>query len=376
MTHPDRKRPVYEWNPFEVAFCGHSGSGKTTLIEKCIRHFSRERRVAYLKHDAHRFEMDVKGKDTWRAAEAGASCRGINSADASAVLTAGEGGDEAWRAFALQHDLLLVEGYKQSPLPKLVFEDPGGEMLRGIREGRLTNVMALISGGSRPAAMPGTGLPRFGRDDLGSVLECIEAGWKAAVAPLRALVLGGGRSTRMGEDKSELRYHDRPHALWLMDLCESLGIPASLSLRPDQAHELEESRIVRDTFLGLGPLGGILSALVAGPRCAWLVLSCDLPFVTEAAIRELLAARDPFRFATAFHNAEKGWPEPLLTVYEPKFLPRVLGFLGRGHVCPRKVLINSRIASLQPGDPDWLFNANNPEERRRAERRLTGKENA
>ena len=51
-----------------VSIVGTSGSGKTTLLVKVISELvSRGYRVATLKHDAHRFEIDKEGKDSWRA---------------------------------------------------------------------------------------------------------------------------------------------------------------------------------------------------------------------------------------------------------------------------------------------------------------------
>jgi molybdopterin-guanine dinucleotide biosynthesis protein MobB len=55
-----------------VSFVGNSGVGKTTFLEKLIREFkSRGYRVAAVKHDAHRFEIDYPGKDSWRLTQAG-----------------------------------------------------------------------------------------------------------------------------------------------------------------------------------------------------------------------------------------------------------------------------------------------------------------
>ncbi|MDA9793096.1 molybdopterin-guanine dinucleotide biosynthesis protein MobB, partial [Bacteriovoracaceae bacterium] len=68
----------YTYHPFEIAFCGLSNSGKTTLVSKLIKELSTDYNVGYLKHDAHGFEMDKTGKDTWHATNSGASVVVIN----------------------------------------------------------------------------------------------------------------------------------------------------------------------------------------------------------------------------------------------------------------------------------------------------------
>ena len=71
----------YQFNPFEISICGYSGLGKTTLICKLLQSLSKKYRVGYIKHDAHRFEMDKKGKDTYQASQNGASGVGIYSSE-------------------------------------------------------------------------------------------------------------------------------------------------------------------------------------------------------------------------------------------------------------------------------------------------------
>jgi molybdopterin-guanine dinucleotide biosynthesis protein B len=106
-----------------VVLAGTSGSGKTTLAEKLIRRLvAHRRRVAYVKHDAHRFEMDRRGKDTWRAMHAGASAVAIASAEQWAWL--GRVGipdiEELVRRALRLADVCLIEGYHGSRYRKVL----------------------------------------------------------------------------------------------------------------------------------------------------------------------------------------------------------------------------------------------------------------
>jgi molybdopterin-guanine dinucleotide biosynthesis protein B len=105
-------------------FAGYSGSGKTTLIEQLIpRLVLRGLRVSLIKHAHHLFDIDKPGKDSYRHREAGASEVLITS-DQRWVLMhelrdePEPSLDEQLRRFS-PCDLVLVEGYKHAPIPKL-----------------------------------------------------------------------------------------------------------------------------------------------------------------------------------------------------------------------------------------------------------------
>ena len=70
-----------------ITIVGKSGSGKTTLLEKIIQQLKKDEiRIAVINHDAHRFEMDRPGKDTWRMAQAGADVVAISSSEKVAMI--------------------------------------------------------------------------------------------------------------------------------------------------------------------------------------------------------------------------------------------------------------------------------------------------
>ncbi|MDO7850240.1 NTP transferase domain-containing protein [Hymenobacter convexus] len=197
--------------------------------------------------------------------------------------------------------------------------------------------------------------------------------YQLAVPVLRGLVLAGGRSERMQTDKGALHYHgldQRQHtAALLAEFCPDVRV----SVRPDQAAELPAGlTALPDTFLNLGPLGGILSAFQADPNAAWLVLACDLPFLTRSTLEYLVSNRQPARMATSFRSPWDEFPEPLVSIWEPRGYGQLLRFLSLGYSCPRKALINSDIELLAPPAPDELRNVNTPAERAAATQELSG----
>jgi len=116
-------------------FAGWSGSGKTTLIEKLIPLFvKRGLRVSLIKHAHHTFDVDVPGKDSYRHRHAGAAEVLVTSSRRWVLMHELRGEHEPSFDEQVKHlspcDLLLVEGFKHGPIPKLeVWRAEPGEPL-------------------------------------------------------------------------------------------------------------------------------------------------------------------------------------------------------------------------------------------------------
>lgn len=243
--------------------------------------------------------------------------------------------------------------------------------------GRLTQVDLLLTKSGDPDFVMPAEMPEFLKNHLPDwanipVLDMTATERIAVfleqnirIAPVKALVLTGGKSTRMGQDKFAIVYHDQPHWQFLRDLLEKNGLKVYISCRAEQSGDFAEEKVITDSFTDLGPMGAILSAFRHDPNAAWLVLACDLPLFDEATLQFLLSNRNPSAVATAFRQPsdEAGFPEPLVAIWEPKSYARLLQFLAQGVSCPRKVLINSSIHLLDVPSPESLMNANTPEER-------------
>ena len=139
------------------------------------------------------------------------------------------------------------------------------------------------------------------------------------------VVLAGGRSTRLGQDKVRLRLpgDGRDMLARTADLLAACTDGVVISCRaPDAGEEtlaLPGIRSIPDAEPGLGPLGGVWSAL-RELRQPILVLSCDLPFMDVPTLRRLIdarGARPPEALMTTFQQAETGFIEALVSIYEP-----------------------------------------------------------
>ncbi|HJV44907.1 MAG TPA: molybdopterin-guanine dinucleotide biosynthesis protein B [Bacillota bacterium] len=100
---------------------GYKNSGKTTTACRLIEYFAqRGLKVGSIKHDAHDFEVDYPGKDTWRHREAGASAVAISSKDKTAYMEQVGTSLEDLISRMSHMELIVVEGYKFSDYPKIV----------------------------------------------------------------------------------------------------------------------------------------------------------------------------------------------------------------------------------------------------------------
>ena len=183
-------------------------------------------------------------------------------------------------------------------------------------------------------------------------------------APLYGLILAGGASTRMQRDKAALSYQGKTQLDRAFELAQRHVTKVFVSVRSSQIAEPTRAHrpLIVDSVDGGGPIVGIRSALAAHPGAAWLVLACDLPFLTDAAIEQLIAERDPNVLATAYLSAHDGLPEPLCAIWEPAAAAAIAAYSESGGICPRKFLRTHPVKLIEPRDRRALDNINTPEE--------------
>ena len=271
------------------------------------------------------------------------------------------------RLFYSSYDLVLINGNHYPGKSQILFLDPEKEASIQKRMHQITDVRLVIRMTKDIKAFDCllekfpefNEIPHFDLDQRDQIAREIEKFVDLNVPPVKGLVLAGGQSLRMGTDKGLLNYFGKSQRSYSLELLQKCNLKAKLSVRKEQ--EVSDTEVIEDVFLGLGPFGAICSAFQNDPNSAWLVLATDLPYVDEELIRKLLNRRDPSKVATAVKGKKKEFPEPLITIWEPKAYPIMLQFLAQGISCPRKVLINSDVELLETDDA-YIYNVNTPEE--------------
>jgi len=272
------------------------------------------------------------------------------------------------RALLNDCDLVLVNGNHFTASSQVMVLDPAKSLQNKLD--KLTNVRLILLKdytGQIPDYITNH-LPHFSAipvlpfDDTQAIIDFVSDFMQQQIPAVNGLVLSGGLSTRMGNDKSEINYHGTTQRQHVFNLLSSYCKEVFVSCNQEQAQSIGDLPFIQDSFLGLGPLGGILSAFQQNPNVAWLTVACDLPLLSTAIIQYLISHRNPSKMATAFLDSAGEFPEPLVTIWEPRAYPILLQFLSQGYSCPRKALINSDVAILQAPDAFAFKNVNTTEE--------------
>ena len=363
-TDKKQSKTHYTLHPYELAFVGFSNSGKTTLIESLVHKLKDRFSIGYLKSDAHSFAMDQPGKDTQRIYAAGATSALIHGEDGFASNSKLKPSEWKLKEATLDYDCLFVEGWKTSKLPKIVVLNNNVEIWKQLDIH--PNVRCIVY--SSKQQLPGIPeslamVPLFHRDEIEKLVQWIKEYYQSISAPLNALILAGGQSIRMGKDKASLQYQKSNQALHLKTLLNPFCENVYLSRNPEQAPlGFPTEFCLPDVFQNMGPVSGILSAFRFNLNSAWLVVACDLPYLDESTLENLIQQRKSQKFATCYLDSAGKFPEPLCTIFEPKFYGKALQFLAQGYACPRKALLNTEIALLGNPPSKALHNVNTPVE--------------
>src|SRR6185503_5559279 len=179
-----------------LGIAGWKGSGKTTLIERALPELvASGLAVTVVEHDVHGLRIDAAGADSDRLFRAGASVVVEGPGESLARWRPSDAGSLAHRLAPIERtcDLVLVEGYKREPHPKVWL----------LRAGE-TEPPPEATGVVATLPWDGDRIETF----LSVARERLAAAW--ASAPRRAAVLVGGASRRMGRPKEAIEIDGRP----------------------------------------------------------------------------------------------------------------------------------------------------------------------
>ncbi len=152
-----------------IGLAGWSGAGKTTLIKRLIPELNRRGfTVSTIKHAHHSFDVDQPGKDSYEHRAAGANEVIVASAKRIALMRELREAPEPTLAELLRMlaevDIVIVEGFKRDPIPKLqIFREANGKPPLQPED---PFIVAVVSDGA-----PRLGLPHAPLDDIGAVAD-------------------------------------------------------------------------------------------------------------------------------------------------------------------------------------------------------------
>ncbi len=365
--HTDLERPAMgTFGRNEWAILGAPCEEIKSLADKIVRVLSPRHKCAYADAAHNDEALSLPGR-----LASGAVLEYTDCTDHRTVFYKNTLNASKLRSIFAEADLILVNGNHHQAKAQVVVIDPKKEASLQRRIGQLANVkLFLLAEGVTDLfdfikdKVPGwENIPVYRFTETNKIVDFFKREMHTARPKLNGLVLAGGKSERMGFDKGAIDWHGKEQRYRVADMLSNFCDEVFISCREDQSQQLNNQYpAIKDTFTGLGPYGGILSAFREQPDRAWLVVACDLPLLSERTLQHLTDNRNVATIATAYQSPHDRFPEPLITIWEPKSYPTLLAFLAQGYSCPRKVLINSDITLLTAPYPEELTNVNTLQE--------------
>jgi molybdenum cofactor guanylyltransferase len=336
-----------------IGISGYSRSGKTTLIEKALSELKRDGLyVGILKHTTHHsLSLDMEGKDTDRFYKVGADfVFAHDTVQGFARYPHKDAGlHDALKHFPSGLDLIIVEGHKDSMIPRIWLElkASGDLQVRGQKD-----VIAVLF-----------------RDDehyiekfLGFIHEELE---KCRLnRPVRAGLLVGGKSSRMGRSKALLEIGGKTLIERSFDTLSRITESATVLGSTVLPVSLRNAERLPDVPGIWGPMAGMLSAFRWVPESAWLMSAVDMPFMDDEAWNWLLGQRRPGVWAVLPRLQQGAAAETAGACYEPMIFEYVESLAFKGILKLQMIARHPKV--ITPIIPESLRyawkNINTPEE--------------
>jgi molybdopterin-guanine dinucleotide biosynthesis protein MobB len=327
-----------------IAVGGYSGSGKTTLIERALETLRSEGLyVGVLKHTGHHsLDLDRQGKDTDRFFKAGAetvlacdSYQGfarfpLTGSDLYAVLG----------RFPSGLDLILIEGFRECPIPGIWIEKDRCEM--GSTSKRPSFKKILF------------------RDEPGyfeKFLEYIHLRLSRfhEARPLMAGILIGGRSRRMGRPKALMKMKGGTLIEKSFGTLSSVAGESALLGTGAVPDSMKMVLCLPDVPGIAGPMAGMLAAFRWEPKSAWIISAVDLPLMEKEAWDWLVGQRRPGVWAVLPRLGNTYPAETTAGCYEPMIYDYVETLASRGSMKLQEIARHPKV--LTPRIPDVIAHA-------------------
>ncbi len=325
---------------YVIGVSGASNTGKTTLIEKAIPELKRQGlSVGVLKHTHHTLDIERGSKDTARFYTAGADYVCANDdwqgfarypherEDIFAVLD----------RFPRSLDIILVEGYKDAPIPRV-------HMVKDVSHDTKEAVDTVL-------------LREKDNRNYKIFLEHVHKqlrSWHSRRLMLAGLLVGG-QSRRMGRTKALLEMNNVTLIERAVDALSKVAKKTVLLGKTAVPESLQNATMLPDIHGLSGPLSGMLSGFRWAPECTWIISAVDMPFMHEDAWKWLLDQRRPGVWAILPRRKGKQHVETTGACYEPMIFNFVESIMRKGESRLQKIAEHPKVIS--PEIPESISSA-------------------
>jgi molybdopterin-guanine dinucleotide biosynthesis protein MobB len=322
-----------------IGISGYSGSGKTTLIEKALAELRKEGlSVGILKHSCG-LTIDSKDKDTARFYKAGADFVFAHDPHQGFARHRHEELDliDALRHFPRGLDLIIVEGYKNSPVSRIWIKTRKAEHTK-------KSGSSMVLYGKAP-------------DSLNTLIEYIHRKLEDfhSKRPVKAGLLVGGMSRRMGRSKAQLKIKNETLVERSYKTLKKVSIQTVLLGSARLPDSLKKVPSLLDVPELDGPMAGMLSAFRWDPDSSWIISAVDMPFMNKDAWDWLLGQRRPGVWAVLPRIKGLRGVETTGGCYEPMIFEYIESNAKKG-ICKLQ-LLSRHPKVIKPIIPESLVSA-------------------
>ncbi|TRX70978.1 molybdenum cofactor guanylyltransferase [Carboxylicivirga sp. M1479] len=178
---------------------------------------------------------------------------------------------------------------------------------------------------------------------------------------ISGIILAGGLSSRMGQDKGLLPYQGRTLIEYCIDILQPLCSEIIISSN-NKAYEQFGFRVIADEYKKTGPIGGLYTGLAESNHNDVIVCPCDMPFITSDIFNKVLCHKD--ESAVVVVKSTTGKLYPTLGYYNKSCLPVIHQHIELQHYKMQLLLKELNAKTVLIEDAHSLLNFNSPEDLR------------
>jgi len=191
------------------------------------------------------------------------------------------------------------------------------------------------------------------------------------VPPISAAILAGGKSSRMGQDKSMMSFQGQPMIQHIANQLHPLFASLSIGANDAERYAFLKLPVVPDEALDKGPLMGILSCVAHAPTDLVFVIGCDIPQIQRDLIAQLITLAPGYDIVMP-RNAE-GRHEPLFALYRQTIVDPARAIIARGGRRIVELFDPVKVRFVDMPDTGWYHNLNTMADFNAAEQAQTGR---
>jgi len=176
---------------------------------------------------------------------------------------------------------------------------------------------------------------------------------------LTAIILAGGKSSRMGQDKGLIFYHEKRLVEYAVSACKELTSKILISTNNSE-YSFLPYKLIPDNYKNLGPIGGIHAALKVSSTEDNLFCPCDMPGISSVILQKIVA-ESKGKMATVAADSQ-GKVFPVLGCYKKSALPLIEAQIKKGDYKLQHLLKELNAKKVAVENAQALSNMNFPED--------------